>query len=175
MATEQRKCHEWTLDLSSPDGDGEWIVYLGGIACASPAYKHCPTCGTKLNADGTEQALVAAVAPEAVRATWFFAYLSDVGQNTHIDENRWDDLVGLGLAHDGPPDITDQGRVILAALQQAGAEGPSAEEMLDALDDEYRRKCDWEDGLDENVTRWRETPRQHARALIAQKEAPDVD
>ena len=214
MPTLDEQCHEWA--------DDAWTVWFADEPFVIGA-GYCMRCGGKLLADGSEQAQVAAVTPEAVRATWFFSYLSDVGQ-THIDEDRWYDLVGLGLAQDGPPDITDQGRVILAALsqahglaaaewlaeyiaeygeslcptcpkkefcpddgagcadrllraalQQAEADGPSAEEMLDALDDEYRRKCDWEDGLDENVTRWRETPRQHARALIAQKEAGDAN
>ena len=88
---------------------------------------YCPTCGTRLNADGTEQAMVPAVTSEAVRETRLWRVL-----HGSYDKGMVDYLTGsavaLGLIRivrdDGyrvrEVELTSEGRVILAALQQPG-------------------------------------------------------
>jgi len=102
--------------------------------CSYIAEGYCPTCGTRLLADGTGQAMVPAVTSEEVRATKIVRLLECLheGDLPDSDETRaeFGDIVALaewglvsvhGLGDDAPWCEGPDGALLLAALQQPGA------------------------------------------------------
>lgn len=82
--SERGKCHEW-------DGDaGLWFVrdeFGQSGAGMITELQYCPTCGVRLNADGTEQARCDAVTAEAVRETEFMRDLEEAMANGWSSSN----------------------------------------------------------------------------------------
>lgn len=117
--SEQATCHERKKFV--------WIVHFGGADYAI-GEGHCMGCGTKLLPDGTTQAMVPAVTPEAVAATrlWQVAELCKLHQLdarcADVPEATWEAVHQLGwLDDDG--ETTEEFATIHAALQQAREPG----------------------------------------------------
>lgn len=156
-AQKQVRCHYRNAK------EGQWECQLPGVqsgwACADELY--CPTCGTGLRADGTEQARCDVVTSEAVKGTRLWELLADcaapdgchrlgytVGGQLHSLY-----LAGL-LKRTGSGDetryiLTEQGKLILAALQQSPALAPAGDAFRQRVTDlrdlatRYSRKlCD---------------------------------
>ena len=136
----EQGCHAFTgvvWECSAPEGDL--------VLCPAG---YCPTCGTKLLADGTEQAMVQAVTPEAVKATklWELLAFADHDVKTiptyaeRLDEYdtlhlrrrvSWEDEKGSYYWWE----LTEQGRTIHAALQQARGHLTMTQQDLSQYDD----------------------------------------
>lgn len=157
--TEQVTCHEFTgviWQCSTTESD---------LVLCPEGY--CPTCGTKLLADGTTQAMVPAVTPDAVKATWLFRLLDYAAKHNPFDPEKVTHLdvfgdempeaypqydseiwsfgdVALVHIHWGDYDeplivaiegLTDEGRTIHAALQQARGHLTMTQQDLSQYDD----------------------------------------
>jgi hypothetical protein len=91
---------------------------------------YCPTCGTRLNADGTTSAMVPVAVAADVEGTRLYQALKfldngpvSVGDDGDFDMEDMFDLQSLGLAHPGARGSfsrSDQGNAIMSALQQSG-------------------------------------------------------
>lgn len=74
-------CHRWD------DEDGLWDVYYE-VSTLTFVEGYCTECGTKLLPDGTTQAMVPAVTPEAVKATWLFRLLDYAAKHNPFDPEK---------------------------------------------------------------------------------------
>lgn len=123
----EAQCHRWVL-ATDDDEDGHWEPII-------ETNEFCSRCGTRLNADGSETRMVAAVAGEAVRATRLYRLLSRLHEGPLLDDEETHAEYGdiLALAEWGLVSVRDdsadapwcpglQGEVLLAALQQAAAQ-----------------------------------------------------
>ena len=112
--SEEACYHEW--DTHCADGVPKWL-----LAGDWMREGYCPTCGTRLNADGTVTPMVPAVTNEAVRETFFFGNLSDWSRQWGVMLNGTESTpemkempVNISLHVGDVP-------IILSALQQSGA------------------------------------------------------
>lgn len=144
--SEQVTCHKRNDDeVRGPHWECKLPGVKGGWVLDPP---FCPTCGTGLRADGTEQARVDKVTPEAVRGTRLWRVLSFIGERPRSDGEleaagfgevgsllELSDWGLIGARDDSLWHLTDEGRIIYAALSQGGlaAAEPSAE-VADAID-----------------------------------------
>lgn len=136
-AQEQVTCHEWVTPQEYPDDAKTpyWQCINKSATDYVTVYEgYCPTCGTGLRADGTEQARCDVVTSETVQGTEFYVQLDRIAKQR--GSGREDDGKLLGLAgfdvvwSDDPEEgagwqLTGQGQIILAALQQSPALAPA--------------------------------------------------
>lgn len=117
--SEKATCHEW-IEFSK-----QWAVAIGAenMPPFMAMLQYCPVCGTRLNSDGTTTERCDVVTPEAVRGMmlWKALVVSGSDANATWDDGSVDDALAscfdLGLIT-GNADLTESGRIILAALQQ---------------------------------------------------------
>ena len=144
-----------------------------------PAREGCRTCwvqaalaavGAKpeLNADGSTTQVVECVPSEAVRGTFLGKLLCFIGERPRCDgelnaaelsglELELTDIGLIGLDEDDLWKLTDEGRVILAALAAAGAEPPPLAETIRA-EIERRGPLDWDEFFAASRERFRHSP-----------------
>jgi len=106
----EQKCHEWLL---YNDRIYTWRCMVFGKEYWL-AVGFCPTCGAKLEIDGSTTAMVPAVTPEAVRETRLWGLLERVAGSKYIQPEDCNALVTLGLV--SQDELTDAGRTILSLL-----------------------------------------------------------